>query len=200
MWVLAFATPNGTCPAATCARRFDVAALVVEEEVGLELAQELALVQAAEEHRLVDVDVPVHQRADRALVRRRAARGDQRGADAHRPSVPDAVLQPVQRLEQRLERARRQRLSRMVALVRAGRRRGRRLVHALGLVGEQHRVAVEGDAHLVGVPARGARRLRVDARRRERRRRAPRARRPRWPTGTGWRSAAQVAQRRCGRA
>ena len=75
--------------------------LVVEEEVGLELAQELALRQAAEEHRLVDLDVPVHQRADRALVRRRAARGDQRGAHAH--GVAGVALQPLQRLEQRLE-------------------------------------------------------------------------------------------------
>ncbi len=64
-------------------RVLDVPGLVVEEEVGLELAQELALRQAAEEHRFVDLDVPVHQRADRALVRRRAARGDERGADAH---------------------------------------------------------------------------------------------------------------------
>jgi hypothetical protein len=61
----------------------DVAGLVVEEEVGLELAQELALGQAAEEHGLVDLDVPVHQGADGALVRRGAARGDQRGAHAH---------------------------------------------------------------------------------------------------------------------
>jgi hypothetical protein len=53
------------------ARRCDVAGLVVEEKVGLELAQELALGQAAEEHRLVDLDVPVHQGADGALVRRR---------------------------------------------------------------------------------------------------------------------------------
>src|SRR5688500_12927337 len=38
------------------------------------------------------------------------------------------------------------------------------LVYALGLVGEQHRVAVECDAYLIGVPARRLRRLRVDAR------------------------------------
>ena len=39
----------------------DVSGLVVEEKVGLELAQELAFAQAAEEHRLVDLDVPLHQ-------------------------------------------------------------------------------------------------------------------------------------------
>src|SRR5213595_1571389 len=42
----------------------DVPGLVVEEEIGLELAQELALGEAAEEHRLVDADVPRHQGAD----------------------------------------------------------------------------------------------------------------------------------------
>ena len=61
----------------------DMTGLVVEEEVGFELAQEFALGQAAQEQRLVHVDAPVHQGADGALVRRGAARGDQRGADAH---------------------------------------------------------------------------------------------------------------------
>src|SRR5947208_16772230 len=85
-------------------RALNVPRLVVEEEVRLELAQELALGQAAEEHRLVDLDVPVHQGADRALVRRCAARGDERGADAH--LLRARLLQAVQRLEQRLEAAR----------------------------------------------------------------------------------------------
>src|SRR5690606_33824334 len=61
----------------------DMTGLVVEEEVGFELAQEFALGQAAQEQCLVHVDAPVHQGADGALVRRGAARGDQRGADAH---------------------------------------------------------------------------------------------------------------------
>src|SRR4029079_18243348 len=85
------------------------------EEVGLELAQELALAQAAEEHRLVDLDPPVHQRADRALVRRRAARGDERVADAH--AVRGLVLQAVQREQQRLERAGGERRRRLLELV-----------------------------------------------------------------------------------
>jgi len=63
--------------------RVHVAGLVIEEKVWLEFAQELALGQAAQEHGLVDFDLPVHQGADGALVGRRAARGDQRGADAH---------------------------------------------------------------------------------------------------------------------
>ena len=79
-------------PTGRAARRVDVPRLVVEVEVRLELAQERALVEAAEEHRLVDRDVPVHQRADRALVRGRAARGDERGAELHRHRVRSSAL------------------------------------------------------------------------------------------------------------
>ena len=158
-------TPEATCPEGTWADGvLDVAGLVVEEEVGLELAQELALGQAAEEHRLVDLDVPLHQRADRPLVRRRAARGDERGADAH--AVRRLVLQPLQREQQRLERAGGERRLGVVALVRLEGVEAARLVDPLGLVGEQHRVAVEGDPHFVRMPVGGARRLRIDARRR----------------------------------
>ena len=39
-------------------RRLDVPGLVVEEDIGTERAQELPLVQSAEEQRLVDADVP----------------------------------------------------------------------------------------------------------------------------------------------
>src|SRR5205814_6105859 len=45
------------------ARRVDVALLVVEVEIRLESFQESALVEAAEEHRLVHRDVPGHQGA-----------------------------------------------------------------------------------------------------------------------------------------
>ena len=45
----------------------------------------------------------------------------------------------------------------MVALVRLERVEAARLEDALGLVGEQHRVAVEGDAHLVRMRGRTAR-------------------------------------------
>ena len=48
--------------------RIDVAALIVEEEVGLEGLKEGPFVEAAEEHGLVDGDVPLHQRAHRALM------------------------------------------------------------------------------------------------------------------------------------
>ena len=61
--------PAGTCADADSTWR----GLVVEEEVRLELAQERPFVEAAQEHRLVDLDVPVHQRADRALVRGRSS-------------------------------------------------------------------------------------------------------------------------------
>ncbi len=141
-----------------------MAGLVVEEEVGFELAQELALGQSAQEHRLVDLDVPVHQRADRAFVGRRTARGDERGADPH--AVARLVLQPLQRFEQRLERAGGERCFGLGALVGLERIEPAALVHLFGFVGEQHRIAVERNPYLVGMCARRARRVRVDARRR----------------------------------
>jgi len=61
-------------------RGFDVPRLVVEKEVRFELAQERSFFPATQKHRLVDINVPVHQCADRALVRGRAARGHQRRA------------------------------------------------------------------------------------------------------------------------
>jgi hypothetical protein len=73
-------------------------------------------------------------------------------------------LQPVQGLEQRLERPGRQRLERARGFVPGEGFQAVALVHRLRLVGKKHRVAVESDAHLPGMAARGLRRLRVDAR------------------------------------
>src|SRR5512132_1206794 len=56
-------------------------ALVVEENVGAECAQEFALVETPEEQCLVDTDVPRTQGANDALVRRCAARGHECGAN-----------------------------------------------------------------------------------------------------------------------
>ena len=53
---------------------FDMASLVIEEKVGLELAQEFALGQAAKKHRLIDADIPAHQGADGTFMGRGAAR------------------------------------------------------------------------------------------------------------------------------
>src|ERR1700733_4428334 len=86
--------------------RVDMASLVVEEKVGFELAQELALGQATQEHRFVDLDVPVHQGADGSLVRGRTAGGNQRGSDSLRRIA--RLLQPVQRRKQWLTRHLRQ--------------------------------------------------------------------------------------------
>src|SRR3990167_9764419 len=76
--------------------------LVIEEEIGLELAQEFALGQAAQEQGLVHVDAPVHQGADGTLMRGRATRRDQRRADAHAvgAAAGRVMLQGVQSLEQ----------------------------------------------------------------------------------------------------
>ena len=82
---------------------FDVPGLVVKEKVGLKFAQKLALVQPAQKHGLVYLNVPVHQGANGALVRRGAAGGDQCGAYAHLWQL--CLLQLVQRHQQRFERA-----------------------------------------------------------------------------------------------
>ena len=73
-----------------------MAGLVVEEEVGLELTQKFALRQAAPGNIASSTpDVPVHQREDRAFVRRCAARGDECGANPHvriaRPAAAGAA-------------------------------------------------------------------------------------------------------------
>jgi hypothetical protein len=59
----------------------------------------------------------------------------------------------------------RQRRRGAVALVALERGQAVALVDALGFVGEQHRVAVEGDAHLVRMRVGGPRRVRDDTRR-----------------------------------
>jgi len=129
-------------------RVFDVAGLVVKEKVGLELAQEPDLGQAAEEHGFVHLDVPVHQGADRALVGWCAARGDQRGAHMHLQRA--LGLQAVRRFKQRLEGATGQRQGSLARLVRLKGRQALGLKHPLSPVRE-HRVAVECHAHLTGM-------------------------------------------------
>lgn len=79
-----------------------MAGLVVKEEVRLELAQEGTLGQATEEHGLVHIDFPVHQRVQRTLMGRGAACRDQGRAYAHAGHLH--LLQSVQRRQQRLER------------------------------------------------------------------------------------------------
>ena len=76
--------------------------LVVKEKIRLELTQKFALGQAAQEHGFVDLDVPIHQRAYGPLMRRGAARGDERGANAH--AAAGLALQALQGQQQRLER------------------------------------------------------------------------------------------------
>ena len=85
-------------------------------------------------------------------MRRRAARGDERGAHAHR--ARRLLLQAVQRLQQRLERPGRERRGGVVALVALEGVEPGLLIHALRLVAEQHgvagevRIAFDGDAVL----------------------------------------------------
>jgi hypothetical protein len=58
-----------------------MAGLVVEEKVGLKFAQESALGQAAQKHRLINLDMPLHQGANSPFMCRYTAGGDQCGAD-----------------------------------------------------------------------------------------------------------------------
>ena len=113
----------------------DVAGLVIEEEVGLELAQEGALGQAAEEHGFVNGNVPAHQRADGAFVGRGTACGDQGGADAQRClALLAGLLQLVQGGQEGLEGAGRQRQGDIVDFVRLKGLQAAVLVDALGFI------------------------------------------------------------------
>ena len=79
-----------------------------------------------------------------------AARRDQRDAQAHARSAR-LLLQLVQRSQQGLERAARQRQLGLADFMRLERFQPFGLVHALGFVREQHRVAVKRNPQLVGV-------------------------------------------------
>ena len=142
--------------------RLDMPGLVVKEEVGLELAQELAFGQAPQEHGFVDLDVPVHERADCALVRRGAACRHQRRADAHARRT--LLLQALQRLQQGFERPGQQGLGSLFGLVllESGQTMG--LVDAFGLVAEQHRITVERNPHFMRMRLAGVGRLGVHLR------------------------------------
>ena len=141
-----------------------MAGLVVEEKIGFELGQEFAFGQAAQEHRFIDLDVPVHQRANRALMRRGAARSDQRSADAHAGGA--RLLQALECRQQRLELSGQQRLLCLVLLVFLKSTQTIGLVNALGFVAEQHGVAVKRDAYLKRVCSTGMGRLGIDLSRR----------------------------------
>ena len=110
------AMPCGTWPAATWSRAESMLCCgIVEEDVGAEGFQERPLVAPAQEQRLVEADAPLAQRADHALVRRRRARGDQRGADRRGLAGRERRLQPVQRVEEAAERPARQAVRARVA-------------------------------------------------------------------------------------
>src|SRR5690606_35698790 len=130
------------------AGEFHVAGLVVEEDVGAEGLEEFGLLQAAEKDRLIDANAPGAQRADDALVCGRGARGDECGA--YRRGVHRILgLDAMQGGEEVLERAAGERQARGLAFAGGERFQALLLVDALGLVGKDHRVAVEGNAQLL---------------------------------------------------
>ena len=61
--------------------RFNVTRLIVKEKVGLKLFKKFTFRQAAQEHGLVHLNVPLHQGANGAFVSGRTARRDQRRSD-----------------------------------------------------------------------------------------------------------------------
>src|SRR5690606_38950871 len=130
----------------------DVLVGVVEEDVRAERLQERALGPAAEEQRLVQAHAPLAQGADYPLVRRRRARGHQRGADRRIVARRERRLQPVQRVEETAERPTGKRLAGALQLVAPERLDAVLARHPLAFVAEDHRVAVEGDPQLIVLP------------------------------------------------
>ena len=131
------------------ARRLAVAPLVVEEHVGLVGAQEGPLVAAAEKKALVEPDVPGAQGLDDPLVGGCAAGRDEGRADGT-GIFAELALQPVQAFEERLEGSSLQRAVGRLGLGRSERFEALFLEDPFGLVGEQHRIAVEGDLEGLG--------------------------------------------------
>ena len=90
-------------------------------------------------------------------MRRRAACSDQGGAQVHAAGVTclRRFLQAVQGSQQGFERAVRQWLGHVFHLVAQKSIQPLCLVHAFGFVGEQYGIAVESNAHFVGVGIAG---------------------------------------------
>ena len=132
---------------------FNMPGLVIKKEVRLKLSQEFTLGQAPQEHGLVNVDAPIHQGSDGALMRGRATGSDQGRANAHTALARCIItlLQIMQGLQQGLERARRQGLGSAFYFVLLKRVQATTLINLLGLIGEQDRIAVKRDAHFMGM-------------------------------------------------
>ena len=79
-----------------------MADLVVKKDVGTEGLQEHPLVQAAQEQRLVDPDIPGSQGSDHPFVRRRAP-GRHKGGSYRRSVARILRLDAVQRSQKALE-------------------------------------------------------------------------------------------------
>src|SRR5690606_34500839 len=132
------------------ARRLAVPRLVVEEHVGAEGTQEYALVEPAEKQTLINPDIPGAQCAHHPLVGRRGAGRHQRRSD-RALLTRELALQLVQCGEKRHERSARQGLARRARLVLGKRLEALLLENALGVIGEQHGITVEGNAQFLAV-------------------------------------------------
>ena len=136
------------------AGRIAVAFLVVKEDVGAKCRQEPALGLAPQKQCLVDADAPVAQGEDDALVGRRGACSDQRGADR---VALDRVrrLDIVDGLQHAFEWPAVERGGGGLALTAGKRIQTLFLVDPLRLVAEQHGIAVKGNAQLLLRPPAG---------------------------------------------
>ena len=114
--------------------RFNVTRLIVKEKVGFKLFEKLPLGQAAQEHGLVHLNVPLHQGANGALVSGRTARCDQSSSDANRWCA--LLLKPVKGGQQRLERPSQQGLRGLGMFVCLKCRQSLRLKNTLGFIGK----------------------------------------------------------------
>ena len=97
------------------ARRLDVAALVVEKDIRPESLKKRPLIQTTEEQGFIDTNIPGAQGSHHALVRRRAASGNQRGSN-HRLLGRILGLNALQGREKILEGPAHQGLARRIHL------------------------------------------------------------------------------------
>jgi hypothetical protein len=108
--------------------------VVVKVKIGLKLRQELALIESAQKHRLIDVNAPMHERPDGAFVGGGTSCRHQGNPDTHPLGCPALGPQSMERFKQRLEWSRVERLIRALGLMTLERVQPLSLKHPLGLI------------------------------------------------------------------
>src|SRR5207253_2669613 len=121
--------------------------LIIEKYVGGESFKKRGFRQTAKEQGFIQTNVPLAQCADHPLMSRCRARGHQRRAN-RAGIVGKLSLQQIECRQEAFERPPAQWLTSRLTLAGLKRFQATRLIYALGLIGKQHRVAVEGDTQL----------------------------------------------------